>query len=60
MNILIPIYLALCLIAGFFGRRRAMGFFGTLLFSLFLTPILIGAVLLLTACRPVIADKIRV
>lgn len=60
MNVLIPIYLVLCLIAAFFGRRRAMGFFGTLLFSLLLTPILVGAVLLLTAPRPVIAGKMRV
>jgi hypothetical protein len=49
MNILVGIYLVLCLVTALFGRRRAMGFFGTLLFSLMLTPLLVMAVLLLTA-----------
>ena len=52
MNVLIPIYLVLCLAVGVFGRRRAMGFFGSLFFSLILTPLVVMAVLLLAAPRP--------
>jgi hypothetical protein len=58
MNILIGIYLVLCVIAAVFGRRRAMGFFGTLLFSLMLTPLVVLAVLLLTApARKVVISR---
>ena len=43
------IYLIFCLLAGFCGIHRRMGFFGTFLISLFITPVLVLFVLILTA-----------
>jgi hypothetical protein len=46
------IYLIFCLLAGFCGIHRRMGFFGTFLISLIITPVLVLFVLILTAPSP--------
>jgi len=46
------IYLIFCLLAGFCGIHRRMGFFGTFLISLVITPVLVLFVLVLTAPSP--------
>jgi len=42
------IYLMFCLLTGLCGIHRRMGFFGTFLFSLVVTPVAVLLVLLLT------------
>ena len=42
------IYIVFCLLTGFCGIGRRMGFFGTFLFALLFTPLLVLPVLLLT------------
>jgi hypothetical protein len=42
------VYLTLCLITGVCGSQRRMGFLGTLLLAVVLTPLLVLPVLLLT------------
>lgn len=49
MPIAIAVYLALCLIAGLFGMRRVIGFWGTLFLSVMLTPLLMLIMLLMLA-----------
>jgi hypothetical protein len=43
------IYLVFCLLAGLCGIHRRMGFFGTFLMSLVVTPVVVLLVLVLTA-----------
>jgi uncharacterized membrane protein len=43
------LYLAFCLLAGLCGSQRRMGFFGTFLVSLVVTPVVVLLVLILTA-----------
>jgi hypothetical protein len=43
------IYLVFCLLAGLCGIHRRMGFFGTFLISLVVTPVVVLLVLILTA-----------
>ena len=43
------IYLVFCLLAGLCGVHRRMGFFGTFLISLVVTPVVVLLVLVLTA-----------
>ena len=43
------VYVIFCLLTGLCGIKRRMGFFGTFLFALLLTPIPVLLVLLLTA-----------
>lgn len=49
MPIAIAIYAVLCVIAGLFGIRRLIGFWGTLFLSVMLTPVIMLVMLLLTA-----------
>ena len=49
MPIAIAAYFVLCLIAGLFGMKRLIGFWGTLFLSVMLTPLLMLIMLLLTA-----------
>ncbi|HWI20963.1 MAG TPA: hypothetical protein VNT81_24580 [Vicinamibacterales bacterium] len=49
MPIAIAIYLVLCLIAGLFGMRRVIGFWGTLFLSVMLTPLIMLIMLLMLA-----------
>ena len=48
LSIAIILYLTFCLLAGLCGSHRRMGFFGTFLLSIFLTPILVLLLLILT------------
>jgi hypothetical protein len=47
-TIAIILYVLFCVLAGFCGSHRRMGFFGTFLLSLFLTPVLVLLLLILT------------
>ncbi len=49
MPIAIAIYLVLCLVAGLFGMRRVIGFWGTLFLSVMLTPLIMLIMLLMLA-----------
>ena len=48
LSIAIILYFIFCLLAGLCGSHRRMGFFGTFLLSLFLTPVLVLLLLILT------------
>jgi len=48
-SIAIVLYLIFCILAGLCGSHRRMGFFGTFLLSLVVTPVLVLLVLILTA-----------
>jgi hypothetical protein len=43
------IYIVFCLLTGFCGIDRKMGFFGTFFFALVVTPLVVLPVLLLTS-----------
>ncbi|MBM3807747.1 MAG: hypothetical protein FJW22_06070 [Acidimicrobiia bacterium] len=49
MPIAIAVYFALCLVAGLFGMRRVIGFWGTLFLSVMLTPLIMLIMLLMLA-----------
>lgn len=49
LSIAIVIYLIFCILAGLCGTHRRMGFFGTFLFSLVFTPVVVLLLLILTA-----------
>ncbi len=51
-TILIILYVVFCLLAGMCGSHRRMGFFGTFLISLVVTPVVVLLVLILTAPSP--------
>ena len=46
---LVIAYLVFCLLVGFCGKYRRMGFFGTFAISFVITPVLMLLVLVLTA-----------
>lgn len=48
MWVAVLLYVIFCLLAGFAGSYRRMGFFGTFFLSLFLTPLLVLLLLILT------------
>ena len=48
LSIAVILYLVFCLLAGLCGSHRRMGFVGTFLLSLFLTPVLVLLLLILT------------
>ena len=48
-SIAIILYLLFCVLAGICGSYRRMGFFGTFLISLVITPIVMLLVLIVTA-----------
>ena len=47
--IFVILYIAFCLLAGLAGSQRRMGFFGTFLLSLVVTPVVVLLILILTA-----------
>jgi peptidoglycan/LPS O-acetylase OafA/YrhL len=49
--VLIVLYITFCLLTGLCGSQRRMGFFGTFIVSLFITPVLMLLVLVFTAPR---------
>jgi Sec-independent protein secretion pathway component TatC len=55
MDIVILVYLGLCVAAGYLGRRRALGFFGFFVLSVVVTPLLTIVILILTAPRRSVA-----
>jgi hypothetical protein len=48
---MIVIYLLLCIVVGFVGRQRNLGFLGYFLFSIALTPAVMLLILLITQRR---------
>jgi len=48
-SIAVVLYLLFCILAGLCGIHRRMGFFGTFLISLVVTPVVVLLVLILTA-----------
>ena len=48
-TIAVIIYILFCLLAGLCGSHRRLGFFGTFIISIVLTPVLVLLVLILTA-----------
>jgi len=51
--ILLMIYVPICALVGFLGRKRSVGFAGIFTFSLIVSPIVVALVLMLTAPAPV-------
>lgn len=51
-NLLFILYLVLCLAVAFLGRRSRVGYWGTFLFSLIITPFLMFLILILMGDRP--------
>ena len=49
--IIIVAYIVFCLLVGLCGSQRRMGFFGTFIVSLFLTPVIVLLILVFTAPR---------
>jgi uncharacterized membrane protein len=47
--IFIVAYLVFCLLVGLCGSQRRMGFFGTFIVSIFITPVLMLLILIFTA-----------
>ena len=48
MAIAVVLYVIFCLLAGLAGSQRRMGFIGTFLLSLVITPLLVSELLILT------------
>lgn len=44
---IILLYVLLCVIVGFYGRRRALGFAGNFVLSLLLSPLIMGLALMM-------------
>jgi len=59
MEILTLVYVLFCVLAGFCGRYRALGFFGTFLASIIFSPLVVVIVLLLTAPSYESSDRKR-
>jgi uncharacterized membrane protein len=57
MWIAIILYLIFCLLTGVAGSYRRMGFFGTFFLSLFLTPLLVLLLLILTGSSSDARDR---
>jgi hypothetical protein len=51
--LLIILYIVFAILAGLCGMHRRLGFFGTFLISLFITPVIMLLVLIMTAPTPV-------
>jgi len=50
-------YVILCLIAGLLGHKRAIGFWGCFVLSIFVTPLIVTIVLAITSYRRVPAHS---
>jgi hypothetical protein len=57
MAIAVVLYVIFCLLAGLAGSQRRMGFFGTFLLSLVLTPVLVLLLLILTGPSRDVPDR---
>jgi hypothetical protein len=49
LAVIVIIYVAFCILTGLCGSQRRMGFFGTFIMSLFISPIVMLILLKLTA-----------
>jgi uncharacterized membrane protein len=49
--VIVVAYIVFCLLVGVCGSQRRMGFFGTFIVSIFLTPVIMLLVLVFTAPR---------
>lgn len=49
--VLLIVYVVVCALVGFLGRKRAIGFAGVFTFSLIISPIVMALVLLVSAPR---------
>jgi hypothetical protein len=49
LAVIVIIYVVFCILTGFSGSQRRMGFFGTFILSLFITPVVMLILLKLTA-----------
>lgn len=47
--ILLLIYVPICALVGFLGRKRSIGFAGVFTFALLLSPVLVGLILMVSA-----------
>jgi hypothetical protein len=56
MHYLLILWVVGSLIAGWVGRKRRIGFWGTLLLSLAISPVLLFAIMILTHPSKVIED----
>ena len=57
LAIAVVLYLIFCLLAGLAGSQRRMGFIGTFLLSLVITPLLVLVLLILTRLSPRERDR---
>jgi hypothetical protein len=57
MELLLVIYVLFCVLVGFCGRYRALGFFGTFLAAVILSPLVVVIILMLTAPSYEATDK---
>ena len=58
MAIAVVLYVMFCLLAGLAGSHRRMGFFGTFLLSLVITPLLASLLLIFTRPSPVTSGTV--
>jgi uncharacterized membrane protein len=54
----VVVYILCCLITGYFGRYRRMGFFGTFMISLVITPLLMLILLALFGPSPAVEWRV--
>lgn len=46
------VYLSICVLVGWLGSRRLLGFWGNTILAFFASPLVVGVVLLLGSARP--------
>lgn len=46
------VYLATCVVAGWFGRNRMLGFWGNSILAFFVSPLVVGIILFAGSLRP--------
>ena len=46
------VYVATCVVAGWFGRRRMLGFWGNSILAFFVSPLVVGLIILAGSVRP--------
>ena len=52
LTVAVIVYIICCVLTGYFGRLRRMGFFGTFLLSLLITPLVVLLILGVTGPSP--------
>lgn len=46
------VYLSICVVVGWLGSRRLLGFWGNSILAFFVSPLVVGIVLLVGSARP--------